>query len=625
MDLGGHFNDSRKGVDDVCSDCHYGLPFLLLIFVAGCRTLNEEVSTGTATAVAATPILAAETAVVPTRPPPSTAEIVPTVRQLLTYADLMDGLDTTLPVVETAFAAPENAAQPEYIFEGRLILIAEDQSGDIEVIRGDPDVEPALPHLPEFDFAFVQSDGYLIPIERGLIVTEHPIWNYFIEPGRVWQEASDQRFARASFPFALVPKGGNSTYNGTMMFLFNDSDISQVWYQITQETSFYFRANFGGLLEADYHAHPIASADQIRADFAQELANRFPTKPIEQLAEDYVGADITQFGANLSPEHLTAYGFVVDGVNYVSECRTRYGRYTYCDSMRAPSWSTAKSAFASVALMRLAQKYGADVAQLLIKDYVPEYVDSPGDWSQVTFDHTLDMATGNYESSRRMADEEQFNTHLFWAEDSYAGKIDAAFDWPHSADPGTQWVYHTSDTFIVTRAMNNYLQTQAGPTADIFDFVAGEVYAPLQMGPGVFSTLRTSDNNWQGQPYGGYGLWWVQDDIAKIATLLQNNGRSATGEQILHPDLVAAALQYNPDDRGVEVDTRNQYNNAFWATKYDQRDGYDCEFWVAQMQGISGVVVVLMPNGSTYYYFSDNQEFTWDAAVRESSKIMPHC
>ena len=67
------------------------------------------------------------------------------------------------------------------------------------------------------------------------------------------------------------------------------------------------------------------------------------------------------------------------------------------------------------------------------------------------------------------------------------------------------------------------------------------------------------------------------------------------------------------------------YNNAFWATKFDDRRGYDCEFWTPNMQGYSGNVVVLMPNGTTYYYFSDNQEFTFNDAVKESNKIIPHC
>jgi len=36
-------------------------------------------------------------------------------------------------------------------------------------------------------------------------------------------------------------------------------------------------------------------------------------------------------------------------------------------------------------------------------------------------------------------------------------------------------------------------------------------------------------------------------------------------------------------------------------------------------------VVALFLNGVTYYYFSDNQEFTWDVALREADKIAPLC
>jgi hypothetical protein len=31
------------------------------------------------------------------------------------------------------------------------------------------------------------------------------------------------------------------------------------------------------------------------------------------------------------------------------------------------------------------------------------------------------------------------------------------------------------------------------------------------------------------------------------------------------------------------------------------------------------------PNGITYYYFSNNREFTWDAALHEVDKIIPLC
>jgi len=293
--------------------------------------------------------------------------------------------------------------------------------------------------------------------------------------------------------------------------------------------------------------------------------------------------------------------------------------------MRAPSYSTAKSAFASLALMRLAQKYGRDIPNALIKDYVPEAADSIGDWSTVTFDHVLDMATGNYKSAAHMVDEEHWDTDPFWLEDAYEPRITAAFNWPNTGPPGRTWVYRTFDTFIVTRAMQNYLVSKEGEDADIFEFVVDEVYHPLKMAPGVFSTLRTSDDNWNGQPYGGYGLWWTPDDLAKISTFLNVDHGQIDGEQILHPNLLDSALQRDPSDRGVTRNGYGRYNNAFWADEITSEENPDCRFWVSHMYGISGIVVTLMPNGTAYYYASDNQEFTSISAIHESDKLIPMC
>jgi hypothetical protein len=602
-----------------------------LIFIVGCGTPQSTAPTvapaipvasmADATTAAAEPAPIA----IPPQSPVSThlngtGEVD---RSVLTYDELMLGFDFDSPVNEEAFALPEEAAHPEHVFEGRLELIGETTNGDMHVLRGE--LEPEAAHLPEFDFEFVQSGTFLIPGQRGLIIADHPSWNYILEPGRVWQENSDRGYSRASFPFALVWKGSNAAFNGTMTFLFDEEGISKVWYQITQEITTYTRANFWGLLEASYHPGPVQEAERMRAEFAQEVADRFPTRPIEQLAKDYPGVDISAFGRGISPAHMTWYGFVVNRMNYVGGCHTRFGESAYCESMRATSYSTAKSAFVSGALMRLAQKYGPEVAGLLIKDYVPEYKDSPGNWDSVTFNHTIDMATGNYESAGYMVDEDGPKMGDYFGVQPYAARIGAAFDWPNSARPGSIWVYRTCDTFILARAMHNYLQSQAGSEADIFQFVVDEVYKPLKIGPGAFTTMRTADDNWQGQAEGGFGLWWIQDDIAKIATLLNNHHGVIDGIQVLHPDLLADALQQDPGDRGVEIDRRRMYNNAFWSQKYGVADGFDCEFWVPQMLGVSGNAVILMPNGSTYYYFSDNMEFTWDDALRESNKITPFC
>ena len=559
----------------------------------------------------------------PTPLPPQAGNVE---RTLLTREELLNGFDYSSPVDEAALTPPIDAAPPAHSFEGHLELRGEDIVGEMTVLRGEPDQEPEVSHLPEFDFTFVQSaDGTLIPAQRGLIITGHPYWNYIIEPGRVWQESGDQGYARASFPFALVWKGSNATLNGTMTFLFDDAGISKVWYQITQETTISLSADMWGLLDAAYHPAAVVDAHQLRDAFAQEMDGRLPTKPIAQLAHDYPGVDVAAFGRGVAPKSLTWYGFVINGVNYVSGCPTRYGEYAYCATMRAPSYSTAKSAFVSMALMRLAQKYDPAAPDLLIADYVPEAVDSPGDWSSVTFNHVLDMSTGNYRSAGFMIDEETWDSDPFWSEEYYPDVITAAFNWPHSAPPGTQWVYRTSDTFIITRALQNYLQTQSDPQADIFQFVVDEVYMPLNIGPGAFSTLRTKDDNWQGQSYGGYGMWWIPDDLAKIANFLNADGGAVDGEQILHPALLAAALQQDPNDRGVDRNGNGKYNNAFWADSYGSADGFDCEFWVPQMLGYSGIVVALMPNGASYYYASDGRDFSWDAAVHEANKIRPYC
>lgn len=554
---------------------------------------------------------------------PVVSETTPTSsRTLLTAVDLTNGFTFNSPLDESALTPLPGGLPPVHTFEGRLELSGEKDGGYIQLLRGELGQE--FTSLPEFDFAFVQDNGYLIPIQRGLLITDHPAWNLILEPGRVWQEAGDGDFSRASLPFALIVKGGNAAFNGTLTFLFDDQRASKVWYQVTQETTTYTRANLWGLLNAVYHPESIAEAEQIRNGFAAELAVRMPVKPIEALAEDYPGVDISAFGRGVTPEHMTWYGVVVNGVNYIGDCQTRFGQYPYCESMRATSYSTAKSAFVSMALMRLAQKYGADVAELLIKDYVPEYMASAGNWEQVTFNHAIDMSTGNYDSSGFMVDDESEKMGLFFGAQPYDERIKAAFEAPHRTEPGTRWVYRTSDTFILTRALHNYLQSQEGADSDIYQFVVDEVYRPLGLGPGAFTTMRTADNDWQGQAEGGYGQWWIPDDIARLGTFLLGGGK-INGEQTLHEELLAASLQQNPEDRGVSIDSRRMYNNAFWANQYLPSDGFDCELWASQMLGVSGNVVVLFPNGITYYYFSDNQEFTWDAALRESDMIIPLC
>lgn len=549
-------------------------------------------------------------------------------RTLLTYNDLMSG-SSTAPVDDSAFALPANAAMPDHVFEGRLELLNEAASGGFSEIKDTYNytggTDSPRKRLPEFNFEFVQNGSHLIPVTQGLVYTGHPFWNYIVGPGRVWKENGDNGYSRAAFPFALVQRNANCTHNGVMTFLFNNSGISKVRYQITQGTCFYYKFDMWGQLNAVYAQYAVSGAAAVQSNHAAEVANRLPTKPIADLANDFPGSgvDVSVFGSGITPAHMTYYGVVVNGTNYVSGCTTRYGAYAFCENLRAPSYSTAKSAFAGIALMRLGQKYGTSVYNLLIKDYVPEY--SVGNWNSVTFNHTIDMATGNYRLAGYMSDEDGSYMEAFFLAEPYTDKITAAFNFPNKKAPGTTWVYHSSDMFIVTRAMNNYLQTQEGSGADIFNMVKNEVYAPIHLSAGV-STIRT-DNAPTGAPFGGYGLFWTQDDIAKVAKFLNNDNGYANGLPILSSAMLDDSMQRNPNDRGMTTSgsTAFKYNNGFWAKDFTPADGYSCTFWAPFMSGYGGITVVMMPNGVTYYYFSDNDEFNWYNAVHEANKLSPHC
>ena len=254
-------------------------------------------------------------------------------------------------------------------------------------------------------------------------------------------------------------------------------------------------------------------------------------------------------------------------------------------------------------------------------DLVPAWSAGPGDWTDVTIDHALDMTTGHYKFATYMVDEggAAMSNDFFLAE-TLAEKTAGAFDWMRKTAPGINWVYRSSDTFIATLAMTEVLRGLTGPSADLFDFMVAEVYVPAGLGPGALTSLRTSDNTWQGQPFGGYGLWLVADDLAKITRLLNVDSGSAGGTQVLSASGLDAAMQRDPQDAGV-VTTSSvgfRYNDGFWALDLGPADGLPCDVTVPFMSGYGGITVAMMPSGVSFWYVSDNGEYDWRDVVLES-------
>ena len=161
-----------------------------------------------------------------------------------------------------------------------------------------------------------------------------------------------------------------------------------------------------------------------------------PTRPIDAIAKDYAGADARAFGSadEIAAVDMSAHGFIIDGIHYVSACPTAYGPYPYCDDMALPSYSTAKSIVAGFGLMLLEVEYPG-AAAATIEPLVPECGTT---WHDVTIEHALDMTTGHFGSTDMHGDEDAATNSRFFAGD-HAVKIDVACNgYPRKAEPGTR-------------------------------------------------------------------------------------------------------------------------------------------------------------------------------------------
>jgi hypothetical protein len=541
---------------------------------------------------------------------------------------LTSGQALDKPVIAAEYAPGEHAQAPGNRFSGRLrldtskkvdhFLLLLDEFGLIAPERASYD------RLPGFDFAFVQVDDLLVPAEPGPVVNEHPWWEFVFQPGSVWDEPGDSGWTRAALPFALKEKREDCTHNGLMTFLFRDSgEVSAVAFQLTNQTCRYLQFDMSGVLAAEYFPGEIEGAGDMVSHVLENRSSRLPTLPIETLAQRFPGAESSAFGSvrEIDPADMTLYGFVIDGAHYVGGCDTPYGKYPYCDDMALPSYSTAKSVVAGFGLMLLETGYPG-AAGATIGSLVSECGES---WNDVTIEHALDMTTGHFDSPDMHGDEDAALNSRFFAGD-HAVKIDVACNgFPRRADPGSQLTYHTWDTYLAGTAMNAFLRAREGPQADFFaDLLVRKVWRPLGLSPLAEQTRRTYDDVLQ--PYAGFGLTLLRDDVAKLARFIgPMDGRIAAAD-VLDRRLFDAVKQRIPEDPGMVAELGTiRYNNGFRSFDVSAYLGCAQPTWVVVLSGFGGIIVAVMPNDTAYYYFSDGGEHRYLDAVRESHRIRPMC
>lgn len=527
-------------------------------------------------------------------------------RATLGYEMLMTGTGFDQPVDLAAFAPTTDVGKPHAMFAGRLHLTGAAADGFYMIAeeagyeRGD-----TVRSLPDLDIALVQRGETLLPAQRGLIPGTHPDWNWILEPGRVWSETGDAGLTRAALPFALQERNANCTHNGMLILLFGaDGKVSRAAFEIAGETCRYRKFDAWGFLAALYVPGPVADADAIVWRHEETVAARLPVRPVADLPP----AVAAQLATAAGPEP-TVYGAVLDGIHYRSTCVTRHGDYPACEMIDLPSYSTAKSIFGGVGLMRLEALYPGSAAAALA-GLVPACV-SGRRWAGVTLEHTLDMATGHYDSDAYMGDEDDASITGFFEPADHAAKIAFACDhYPRKAAPGTKWVYHTSDTYLLGTAMAEILRQKRGADADLYDDLVRPLWNGLKLSSTLSTTRRSEDA--VAQPFVGWGLTYQPDDIARISRWLMQGA-----DGLLDPRLFDAGMQLSAADSGLGAGFPGfRYRAGFWARDMGASLGCSAPHWIPAMSGFGGISVAMLPGRDALFYsFGDSDHWDWAPAA----------
>ena len=521
--------------------------------------------------------------------------------------------------IDAQFRVPTDNL-PKDVLEGEIVALL--NGLQISELQRAPFMPPVPKDLPQLAMSLKFIDGDLVPLNRGYTVTEHPLFDYFASPGKAWRGADGRNYG--SIPFTLVHRWVNCSFNGVIDFEYTTNSIENANVHINQETCHFLKFDGHGDVEIRYAPKTIEQ-DSVVRDYLEQKRSRLSVLPLSAFSERY-SVDFQDFLVGLpEDDDLTIAGIYYEGVHYSTSCRTRGDDYPHCDHMLLTSFSTAKSAFPSVVLMHLAQKHGLNVYETKVADYVTETRSAPGDWSTVSFNHVIDMATGNYAIDLPMADPTPGN---FYGLTDTKTKLRDALSWPNKSKAGTRFNYQTADTYILSVALDRYIR-EKDKFHDSFSFLVENIYKPLGLSPEVMHSRRTFDDGKynSGTAFAGMGMFWDRDSIVRLSRFLSLEEGKIGSEQILHPQALQATLFRDKNDLGMDMRmSGNRYNNGMWGTPAHLIDENlaACAVYVPNMSGLSGVKVLLMPNGLIFYYFNDAQQFPMES-IRAANAVAPFC
>lgn len=496
--------------------------------------------------------------------------------------------------------------------------------------------QPVDGRFPGFSIAFFSHDGFLIPVERDIVSGGPGKWDLIFSPGRVWSEESDGGWSRASFPFALVGKVWGNVHNGIATFLYNDSEVSGLRFQIVQESSPTGQFDGRAHLPMTYLPGPVANREAIVEGFKRHRAAAPDMESFEALEGMVDPLLLAEF--NGPAENITVSALVADGVIYASPCHTRHGNFPYCSEMRHGVYSVTKSLAAALTLLHLAQRYGDDILDQKIVDLLDVTADHDG-WDEVTFADAINMTTGIGENAPGrepiwagfMADEGGMHRSKVATAPSVKAMLDVTFSAPdYPWEPGEVPRYNSTHTIVLAAAMDALIKDREGTDVDLWTMTVGDALESIGIQDAPLMHWNDPELG-KGPPIMGWGYLPTIGEIAMIATLLQSGG-SYEGKQLLSPTLLEAFLQTSAEP-GLPIDWENafgryRYHASFWMMPFQTDNG--CSFWIPEMIGTGGNVIALLPNGMTVIRLADAYEgspgqYEAEGMARVANDLEPFC
>lgn len=505
------------------------------------------------------------------------------------------------------FAAPDNAQSPSTEFEGTLKLEGTHMGISPELTTNNVHGKD-IAFFPDVSLEFFTvDDNYLVPVTQDVIPNgtldgTRSYWDIIVQPGRVWSDFDqDNGWNRASFPFSLVNRLEGETHMGIAMFLYKEDSVSHVRFQIVAETgpfdvSDYFNA--WGVTKASYNPGGVENLENHKNVYRRHLEDRFPTAPLEDLKQKVGEKNLAGFNGAVNTEeeeNVLQTALLYEGVLYRSPCYFAAGPFPYCDEIRYGVWSVTKTAMMNVAMLRLAEKYGRELLDERIANYI-KIPESQKEWNNVTYLDMANMASGRGASidnpTSYLGD-----YHRWYLAPSKDEKVTESLDYPLIWEPGTKYNYRDQDAFLLGVALEKYLQSKESEDATLDQLLKKEVYEPI----GIYYkpvNHTIEESGISGHPRMDFGYHATLDELAKIALLYEKHG-NWNGNQILNRQLVDSILpKQAPPSSAIAKEENNEYGPKYYAMNwhiepYHSSEGH--ELYLPNMKGYGGNLVTLMP------------------------------